>query len=122
VEPGRDTKGAIAPESSTSKGKKTEQASFKNSSFDLQHLGGQQLSEEDISELKEFAVSSGYQLGSVLFGGVDEEILRCILDCAEAKIVNILAKSIGFPKLGRDISNYRKQHITDSLFYSNFMV
>jgi hypothetical protein len=33
-----------------------------------------QLSEEDISELKEFAVSGGYQPGSVLFDGVDEEI------------------------------------------------
>jgi hypothetical protein len=53
--------------------KRTEEASSEDRSFDLHHLGGQQLSEEDISELKEFAISGSYQHGSVLFGGVDEE-------------------------------------------------
>jgi hypothetical protein len=72
--------------------------------------------------LKEFTVSGGYHPGSVLFGGVDEEILRCIPDHAGAKIVNTMAKSIGFPNLERDISNYRRQHITGSLFYLNFKV
>jgi hypothetical protein len=52
----------------------------------------------------------------------DEEILGCIPDRAGAKIVNTLSKSIGFPKLERDLSNYRRQHITGSLFYSNFKV
>jgi hypothetical protein len=67
-------------------------------------------------------VSGGYQPISVLFGGVDEEILGCIPDRARAKVVNTLAKSIVFLKLERDISNYRRQHITGSLFYSNFKV
>jgi hypothetical protein len=57
------------------KGKRIEETSLENMNFDLQHLGGQQLSEEDISELKEFAISCGYQPGSMLFGGVDEEIV-----------------------------------------------
>jgi hypothetical protein len=86
VEPGRNTEGAIVPESSTSKGKKPEEASLENKSFNLWHLGGQQLSKEDISKLKEFAVSGGYQPGSVLFGGVDEEILGCILIAPEQKL------------------------------------
>jgi hypothetical protein len=60
VEPKRNTEGAIAPEISASKGKKTEEVSSENRSFELQHLGGQQLFEEDISELKEFVVSGGY--------------------------------------------------------------
>jgi hypothetical protein len=85
-------------------------------------LGGQQLSEEDISELKEFAIVGGYHPGSVLFGGVDEEILGCIPDRGGAKIVNTLSKSVGFLKLERDLSNYRRQHIIGSLFYSNFKV
>jgi hypothetical protein len=72
--------------------------------------------------LKEFAIAGGYQSGSVLFGGVDEEILGCITDRARAKIVNTLSKSIGFPKLERDLGIYRRQHITGSLFYSNFKV
>jgi hypothetical protein len=87
-----------------------------------QHLGGQELSDEDISELKEFALAGGYKPGSVLFGGVDEEILGCIPDRAGANTVNTSSKTIGFSKLERDLSNYRRQHITGSLFYSNFKV
>jgi hypothetical protein len=85
-------------------------------------LGDQRLSKEDISELKEFAISCGYQPGSMLFGGVDEEAMGCICDRAGAKIISTLSKSIGFPKLEKDISCYRRKHIIDSLFYSNFKV
>jgi hypothetical protein len=60
--------------------------------------------------------------GSILFGGVDEEILGCIHDRAGAKIVGTLSKSVGFPKLETDISCYRRQHIVGSLFYPNFKV
>jgi conjugal transfer/entry exclusion protein len=42
------------------KRKRIEETSSKDKNFDLRHLGGQQLSEEDISELKEFAISCGY--------------------------------------------------------------
>jgi hypothetical protein len=58
----------------------------------------------------------------MVFGSVDEEILGCIPNHAGAKIVNTLSKSIGLPKLERDLSNYRKQHNTGSLFYLNFKV
>jgi hypothetical protein len=104
------------------KGKKAEEISLEEADFDLRHLGGQQLSEEDMAELKEFAISCGYQPRSVLFGGVDEEILVCIHDRAGAKIIGTLSKSVGFPKLEKDISCYRWQHIIGSLFYSNFKV
>jgi hypothetical protein len=97
----------VVPKKNT-EGKKTEEASSKDISFDLRHMGGQQLSEEDISELKEFIVSGGYQPGSVLFDGVYEEILGCIPDHTGSKIMNTLAKSIRFMKLERDISNYRR--------------
>jgi hypothetical protein len=86
------------------------------------NLGGQELSEEDKLELKEFAMSCGYQLGSMLLDGVNEDILGCIHDCAGAKIVGTLSKSVGFPKLETEISCYRRQHIVGSLFYSNFKV
>jgi hypothetical protein len=58
----------------------------------------------------------------MLFGEVDEEIVGCIRDRAGAKIISTLSKSIGFPKLEKDISCYRRQHIIGSLFYSNFKV
>jgi hypothetical protein len=75
-----------------------------------------------MTELREFAISCGYQPRSVLFGGVDEEILGCIRDRAGAKIIGTLSKSVGFPKLEKDISCYRRQHIIGGLFYSNFKV
>jgi hypothetical protein len=90
--------------------------------FDLRRLGGLELFEEDKSELKEFAISCGYQPGSILFGGVDEEILGCIRDRAGAKIISTLSKSVEFSKLETDISCYRRQHIIGGLFYSNFKV
>jgi hypothetical protein len=109
---------AAAPD----KGKRIEDASSEDKDFDLQYLGGQELLEEDKSELKEFVISYCYQPGSILFGGVDEEILGCIRDRAGAKIISTLSKSVGFPKLGTDTSCYRRQHIIGSLFYSNFKV
>jgi hypothetical protein len=109
---------AIVPD----KGKEINNTPSDKRDFDLRHLGGQELSEEDKSELKEFAISCGYQLGSLLFGGVDEEILVCIHDHAGAKIIGTLSKSVEFPKLEADISDYRRQHIVGSLFYSNFKV
>jgi hypothetical protein len=78
------------------KGKGIEDASSEDKYFDLWHLGGQELSEEDKSELKEFAISCGYQPESILLGGVDEEILGCIRDRVGAKIISTLSKSVGF--------------------------
>jgi hypothetical protein len=62
----------------------------------LRHQGGQDLTEEDISELKEFAIAGDYQPGFILFGDVNEEILGRILDRARAKIVNIYQGASAF--------------------------
>jgi hypothetical protein len=80
------------------------------------------LSKADKEELKEYGISCGYQPGSMLFGEIEKEILRCICDRAGAKIIGTLSKSVGFLKLESDISGYRRQHIVGSLFYSNFKV
>ena len=53
---------------------------------------------------------------------MDEEVLGCLFDQTGAMIVNTLTKIIGFLKLENELSNYRKQHITDSLVYLNFKV
>jgi hypothetical protein len=106
----------------TDKGKKVVDTSSGEKDFDLRHLGGQELSEADKKEVKEYGISCGYQRGTLFFGEVDEEILGCIRDRAGAKIIDTLSKSVGFPKLESDISGYRRQHIVGSLFYSNFKV
>jgi hypothetical protein len=59
---------------------------------------------------------------AMLFGGINEEALGCIQDRTDAKVISALSKSVGFLKFVADISSYRRQHIVDSLFYSNFKV
>jgi hypothetical protein len=122
VAPEKDIAEVSTDKASTLKMKELKKASSEDTELDLRHLGDQELFDEDISELKEFALAGGYKPRSVLFGGVDEEILECIPNRAGAKIVITLSKAIGFLKLERDLSNYRRQHITGSLFYSNFKV
>jgi hypothetical protein len=65
--------------------KELEKTSLEDIELNLQHLGGQELSEEVISELKEFTIAGGYKFGSVLFGSVDKEILGCIPHRARSK-------------------------------------
>jgi hypothetical protein len=50
------------------KGKKVVDTSSGERDFDLRHLGGQELSEADKEELKEYGIYCGYQPGSMLFG------------------------------------------------------
>jgi hypothetical protein len=90
--------------------------------FNFQNLVGQELTEAEKEELKEYAISCGYQPGALLFEGVDDEKLGCVRDQTGAKVIGTLSKSIGFPKLETDISRYRRQHLVGSLFYSNFKV
>jgi hypothetical protein len=90
--------------------------------FNFQNLIGQELSKAEKEELRDYAISYGYEPGALLFGGVDDESLGCLQDRTGAKVIGTLSKSIGFPKLETDISRYRRQHIVGSLFYSNFKV
>jgi hypothetical protein len=104
------------------KGKKIAEDASEEEIFNFQNLVGQELMKAEKEELKEYAISCGYQPGALLFGGVDDEKLGCVRDQTGAKVIGTLSKSIGFPKLETDISRYRRQHIVGSLFYSNFKV
>jgi hypothetical protein len=104
------------------KGKEVDEDILKEKGFNFQNIIGQELSKAEKEELQEYAISCGYQPGVMLFGGINEEALGCIQDRTRAKIISTLSKSVGFPKLEANISLYRRQHIVDSLFYSNFKV
>ena len=104
------------------KGKGISEDTSEEKGFNFQNLVGQELSKAEKEELQEYAISCGYQPGAMLFGGINEEALGCIRDRTGAKIISTLSKSVGFPKLEADISSYRRQHIVNSLFYSNFKV
>jgi hypothetical protein len=90
--------------------------------FNFQNLIGHDLSKAKKEELRDYAISCGYQPGALLFGGIDNESLGCLRDQTGAKVISTLSKSIGFLKLEADINRYRRQHIVGSLFYSNFKV
>jgi hypothetical protein len=90
--------------------------------FNFQNIIGQELFKAEKEELRDYAISCGYQPGALLFGGVTEESLGCLRNRVGAKVVSTLSKSVGFPKLEADLSRYRWQHIAGSLFYSNFKV
>jgi hypothetical protein len=109
---------AIVPE----KGKEIAEDTSEEKGFNFQNIIGQELSKAEKEELKEYAISCGYQPGALLFSGINEESLGCIRDRTGAKVISTLSKSVGFPKLEADISRYRRRHIVDSLFYSNFKI
>jgi hypothetical protein len=90
--------------------------------FNFQNIIGRGLSKAEKEELRDYAISCGYQPGALLFGGVAEESLGCLRHRIGAKVVSTLLKSVGFPKLEADLSRYRRQHIAGNLFYSNFKV
>jgi hypothetical protein len=117
---------AVAAEETTAtvpeKEKEIAKTALEEEDFNFQNLIGQKLSKAKKEELREYAISCGYQPGALLFGGVDDERLGCLRDQTGAKVIGTLSKSIGFPKLETDISRYRRQHIVGSLFYSNFKV
>jgi hypothetical protein len=104
--------GAIAAEETlaTAPGKEKEIAEdiSKEKDFNFQNIIGQKLSKAEKEELREYAISCGYQPGALLFGGVDDESLGCLRDRTGAKVISSLSKSIGFPKLEVDISCYRR--------------
>jgi hypothetical protein len=104
------------------KGKEIAEDVSEEKGFSFQNLVDQELSKAEKEELQEYAISCGYQPGAMLFGGINEEALGCIQDRTGAKVISTLSKSVGFPKLEANISRYRRQHIVDSLFYSNFKV
>jgi hypothetical protein len=109
---------ALAPE----KGKKIAEDTLEEKGFKFENLIGEEFTKAEKEDLQEYALSCGYQPGAMLFGGVDDEALGCIRDRTGAKIISTLSKSVGFSKLEADISSYQRQHIIDSLFYSNFKV
>jgi hypothetical protein len=46
--------------------------------FNFHNIIGQELSKAEKEELRDYAISCGYQPGALLFGGIDEESLGCL--------------------------------------------
>ena len=76
------------------KEKKIAEDTSEEKDFNFQNIIGQELSKTEKKELREYAISYGYQPGALLFGGIDEESLGCLRDRTGAKIIGTLSKSI----------------------------
>jgi hypothetical protein len=88
------------------KGKEIVEDISEEKDFNFQNIIGQELSKAEKEELRDYAISYGYQPGALLFGGINEESLGCIQDRTGAKVISTLSKSVGFPKLEAHISRY----------------
>jgi hypothetical protein len=112
----------VAVNTTTEKGKEQVEDILEEENFNFQDILGQELSDAEKEELKKYAISCGYKLGSLLFGGVNEGKLRCLRNRTEAKVVRTFSKSVGLPKIEADLCRYQRQHIAGSLLYANFKV
>jgi hypothetical protein len=90
------------------KEKEIPEDTLEGENFNFQNLIGQELTKAEKEELRDYAISCGYQPGALLFGGIDDKSLGCLRDRTGAKVIGTLSKSIGFPKLEANISRYRR--------------
>jgi hypothetical protein len=60
------------------KGKEIAENILDEKDFNFQNIIGQKLSKVEKEELREYAISCGYQPGALLFDGIDEESLGCL--------------------------------------------
>lgn len=75
--------------------------------FFLRHLGGEELSENKALKLEDKAKAMGYATGAMFFSGEDQ-MLMCVPDADESKIVRNITRSIGFPKIEDWLSKVKK--------------
>lgn len=61
-----------------------------------------------MAELKDLALSLKYPSGAMIFSESDREKLFCNPDRDEARAVKNLTKSIGFPKVEKELSGLKK--------------
>jgi hypothetical protein len=66
--------------------------------FFMRHLGDGELSDKEDSELENNTEAMGYGLGAMLFGEEDQ-MLMCVPDVDESKIVRNITRSIRLPKI-----------------------
>jgi hypothetical protein len=91
--------------------------------FIVRHASGKQLSEEQITEARQYARDLKYSLGSLVFNGIDEDdFLYCFLDNKEIPVCWEMMRNMGFPKLELGLSAMSKDDLADSLAYNSLKV
>jgi hypothetical protein len=71
------------------KEKEIAEDALEEENFNFQNLIGQESSKAEKEELRDYAISCGYEPGALLFGGVDDESLGCLRDRTGAKVISL---------------------------------
>jgi hypothetical protein len=91
--------------------------------FIVRHASGKQLSEEQVAEVQHYAMDLKYPLGSLVYGGNDEDdFLYCLLDSKEIHVCREMMDNIGYPKLELGLSAMSKDQLADILSYNSLKV
>jgi hypothetical protein len=81
------------------------------------------LSAKQIAEVQDFAEDLKYPLGSLFYGGNDEDdYLYCLPNNRELDVCRVMMRNIGYPKLECGLSAMSKGDLTDSLAYNSLKV
>jgi hypothetical protein len=89
----------------------------------VRHASGKQLTEEQIAEVQHYAKDLKYPLGSLVYGGNDEDdLLYYLPDSKEIHVCREIMDNIGYPKLELGMSAMSKDQLADSLAYNSLKV
>jgi hypothetical protein len=101
----------------------TPEALIENVDYIIRHASGKKLTEEVILEARHYARKLKYPKGALVFNGSNEDdFLYCLPDNKEISVCREIGNSIGFPKLGDDLSILSKDELADSLAYNSIKV
>jgi hypothetical protein len=91
--------------------------------FIVLHALGKQLSNEQITEARQYARDLKYPRGSFVYSGNDEDdFLYCLPDSKEISVCREMMKNMGYPKLELSLSAMSKDDLADSLAYNSLKV
>jgi hypothetical protein len=89
-------------------------ASSEELEFIVRHAAGRKLTEEQITEARQYAKDLKYPPGSLVYSGTDEDdFLYCLPDNKEIFVCREMAKKMGFPKLELGLSATSKDELAD---------
>jgi hypothetical protein len=87
----------------------------------FRHIGGGELDDKEVDELEKKGKAMGYGPRAMLFGE-EHQMLMCVPDSDESKIVWNITRSIGFPEIEDRLSKIKKRKISHILAYTSTKV
>jgi hypothetical protein len=115
--PEEKTAGHITPETPAP------EASIETVDYIIRHASGKKLSEDEITEARNYAQKLKYPKGALVFNGSNEDdFLYCLPNNKEISVCREIGKSIRFLKLEDGLSILSKDDLADSLAYNSMKV